>query len=72
MNDEMLGTKIDKKLFDLIGQRVSLVDPKMGPIEVTISDIVGGAVLYEHFSGETATIPIEDFLKQYKDEKKYE
>jgi hypothetical protein len=68
----MLGTQINKNLYDLIGQRVTIEDPKNGPIEVTMTDIVAGSVLYEHFTGETATLPIEDFLKQYRPRKKFE
>ena len=68
----MLGTQINKDFYDLIGQRVTIEDPKNGPIEVTLTDIVAGSVLYEHFSGETATLPIEDFKRQYIPRKKFE
>jgi len=61
----MLGTPINKKLYDMIGQRITLNDPEKGPTDVTLVDIVGGSVLYEHFSGETASIPIEEFNKQW-------
>ena len=61
----MLGTPIDKKLYDMIGQRITLEDPVKGPTDVTLVDIVAGSVLYEHFSGETASIPIEEFNKQW-------
>ena len=64
-----LGTPINKKLYDMIGQRITLEDPEQGPVDVTLVDIVGGTVLYEHFTGETATIPIEEFNKQWKPRK---
>ena len=67
-----LGTPIDKRLYDMIGQRITLQDPKQGPIDVTLVDIVGGSVLYEHFTGETATIPIEVFNKQWIKRKQWE
>lgn len=57
----MLGTKVTKDLFDLIGKKVVLNDPKLGPIEVEVVDIVQGNVLYEHYSGETSSIPVETF-----------
>jgi hypothetical protein len=53
----------------MIGQRITLDDPEQGPVDVTLVDIVGGTVLYEHFTGETATIPIEEFNKQWKPRK---
>lgn len=57
----MLGTETNKKLYDLVGRKVILNDPKRGPIEVEIMDIVGGQVLYEHWSGDAGSISVEDF-----------
>ena len=59
----MLGTKTNKKLYDLVGKKVTLNDPERGPIEVEIMDILGGQVLYEHWSGDTGSISIEEFEK---------
>ena len=62
----MLGTEINKDVFDMIGNRVTLEDAT-GPIEVVIVDIVSGAVLCEKFTGEISTVPIEEFKKICKD-----
>lgn len=43
----MLGTKVNKELFDLIGRQVTLNDPERGPLLVEVKDIVNGQVLYE-------------------------
>jgi len=68
----MLGTKIEHSFFDLIGKKVVLNDPQGGPIEVEIIDIVQGNVLYEHYSGETSSITVEEFKKQMQPYKRFE
>jgi bisphosphoglycerate-independent phosphoglycerate mutase (AlkP superfamily) len=67
----MLGTKIDNKLYDLVGKKVTLNDPKMGPVEVEIMDIVQGQVLYEHWSGETGSISVDKFKEQIVPDEKF-
>ena len=68
----MLGTKVEHSLFDLIGKKVILNDPQGGPLEVEIIDIIQGNVLYEHYSGETSSIPVEEFKKQIQPYKRFE
>ena len=66
-----LGTKVNRNLFDLIGKRITLNDPQ-GPLEVEILDIVQGNVLYEHYSGETSSIPVEEFEKLMEPYKRFD
>lgn len=62
-----LGTKVNKDLYEIIGKKVILNDPKSGePIEVEVMDIISGMVFYEHYSGETSSIPVEEFEKQWQ------
>ena len=62
-----LGTQVNKDLYEVIGKKIILNDPKTNePVEVEVKDIVSGMVFYEHFSGETSSIPVEEFEKQWK------
>jgi hypothetical protein len=67
-----LGTKIEHKLFDLIGKKITLNDLINGPIEVEILDIVQGNVLYEHYSGEISSIPVEEFKELMEPYKRFD
>lgn len=67
-----LGTKIEHSLYNLIGKKVVLNDPDGGPIEVEVLDIVQGNVLYEHYSGETSSITVEDFKKLMQPYKRFD
>lgn len=60
----MLGTPVNKKLYDLIGQKVTLNDPTAGPVLVEVKDIVNGQVLYEaEIDGTLGSLEIGLFEK---------
>lgn len=59
---KMLGTKVNKDLFKLIGQKVTLNDPSLGPVLVEVKDIVNGRVLYEaEVDATVGSIAVEIF-----------
>ena len=60
----MLGTPVNKKVYDLIGQKVTLNDPVVGPVLVEVKDVVNGRVLYEaEVDGALGSIDVELFEK---------
>lgn len=59
----MLGTSINKDLYKMINKSVILNDPKEGPIKCEVKDIENGMVIYEAFSGELCSLPVEEFEK---------
>lgn len=60
----MLGTPVNKNLYDLIGQKVTLNDPVAGPVLVEVKDIENGRVLYEgEVDGALGSIDVELFEK---------
>lgn len=59
----MLGTPINKKLYDLINKTVIINHPQDGPIEVEVNDIKGGMVLFESTIGVVQSMPVEEFEK---------
>jgi len=60
----MLGTPVNKKLYDLIGQKVTLNDPTAGPVLVEIKDIENGQVIYEaEIDGTVGSLDVTLFVK---------
>jgi hypothetical protein len=55
----MLGEKMDKDIFALIGKRVILHDTE--PLEVEVIDVDNGQVLYESLTGGTGSLSIAKF-----------
>ena len=60
----MLGTPVNKNLYDLIGQKVTLNDPTAGPVLVEVKDIENGQVLYEaEVDGNLGSLDVTIFEK---------
>lgn len=58
----MLGTKVNRDLYKIIGQKVVLDDPNAGPVEVEVKDIVNGEVIYEaEVDGNVGSLSVELF-----------